>query len=445
MTKEEIMKLVRENDIEFTRFLYVDNDGVIRGYMSHRDCLSGDLVSGHAFAAGMPFFSALDTLVPGTRFGCVGELRAVPDPDTFQVAPYAPKTATVICDFVTPEHKPSGVCGRTALKNVLAGSKYEIKASVENEFYFMLPDGEGRYRPFDRSLCFATTGMQSTAPIILEITESLTAQGMTVEKYYPEYGPGQQEIVCRYDTALRAADNQVRLRETVRAVASKHGVVASFMPKPFQNLAGSGGHIHISVWDKGKNLLYDAGAPQQLSEFGLAFIGGILEHIRALCSFTAATVTSYKRLVPHNWASCYACWGLDNREAAVRLCSSQFGREEETLNLEVKVADSANNPYLAIAAIVAAGLDGVKRGLRAVPPVLSDPSDLSPAERAERNIRRVPQTLFEAAQALRENALYREMLGEVMWDEYVMLKEFNWSEYNRQVSPWEIDKFAAIF
>jgi glutamine synthetase len=445
MTKDEIVKLSREKGIEFVRFLYVDNDGVIRGYMSHVGCLAGDLVSGHALAAAMPFFSALDTLVPDSRFGCVGEVRALPDPDTFRVAPYAPKTATVLCDIMTPELKPSGVCGRTALKNILAGTNYEIKASVENELYFMLPDGDGGYRPFDRSLCFASTGMQSTAPIISDIAGALTEQGLTVEKYYPEYGPGQQEIICRYDKALTAADNQVRLRETVRAVAAKHGVVASFMPKPFQNQAGSGGHLHVSVWDKGKNLFFDPRAPYKLSEFGLAFAGGILEHLRAICAFTAGIVTSYKRIVPHNWASCYSCWGPDNREAAVRVCSSQFGREEETLHFEVKVADAANNPYLAIGAILAAGLDGVKRGLTAGEPVLVDPSNLSPEERAKRNIKRLPQTLLEAAQALRKDTLYRDVLGEVFWDEYIMLKEFNWSEYNRQVSPWEIDKFATIF
>lgn len=445
MTREEILKLVEERGIEFVRFLYVDNDGIIRGYVSHRSCLAGDLVSGHAYSAAMPFFSSLDTLVPNTRFGCVGEYRAVPELDTFRIAPYAPKTATVICDFLTVDHKPTGLCGRMALKDILAKSNYQVKAAFENELYFIRQDDLGNLHPFDDSLCFATTGMNTTAPIILEIAEALTEQGLTVEKYYPEYGPGQQEIICRYDTALKAADNQVRLRETVRAIAAKHGILASFMPKPFQNLAGSGGHIHVSVWDGDKNLFYDANAPYKLSSFALSFIAGILEHIRAVCAFTAGTVTSYKRLVPHNWASCYSCWGPDNREASVRVCSSQYGREQETLNLEIKAADSANNPYLALGAILAAGFDGVRRGLKPGEPALQDPSDFSDEERASRNIRRLPQTLLEAAQALRADELYREALGEVFWDEYIKLKEFNWSEYNRQVTPWEIAKFAKIF
>jgi len=445
MTRAEILETIEERDIDFVRFLYVDNDGVIRGYASHRGSVSGDLESGHAYTVAMPFFSSLDTLVPGSRFGCVGEFRAVPDLDTFRVAPYAPGTATVICDFKTLEHEPCGVCGRSALKDFLRDSGCEVKASFENELYFALEDEQGNLRPYDDSLCFSTSGMNSTVEIVREIADALSAQGVVVEKYYPEYGPGQQEMTCGYAPALRAADNQVIFRETVRAVAARHGIVASFMPKPFQHLAGSGGHIHVSVWDGDRNLMYDADDPYNLSEFGRYFVGGILRHIRSICAFTAATVTSYKRLVPHNWASCFTCWGPDNREAAVRVCSGQHGREQETTNLEVKAADCANNPYLALVAILAAGFDGVRRRIDPGEPALVDPYDMSEEERASRKIERLPQTLLEAAQALRADTLYRDVLGEVFWDEYIKLKEFNWSQYNQQVTPWEIARFAKIF
>jgi len=445
MTVEEVLQIIEKEGIQFVRFLYVDNDGLIRGYVSHKSSVKGELTSGHAYTVAMPFFSSLDVVVPGTRFGCVGEYRAVPDLDTFRVAPYAQKTATVICDFKTLDHRPTGVCARTALKDFLKNTGYEVKASFENEFYFVREDGEGNLFPYDDSLCFTTAGMNSTQNIVLEITDALTAQGITVEKYYPEYGPGQQEIACKYDSALKAADNQVIFRETVRGVAARHGILASFMPKPFQHLAGSGGHIHLSVWDGDVNLLYEKDAPYNLSEFGRHFIGGILKHIRAICAFTAATVTSYKRLIPHSWASCSSCWGPDNREAAVRICSGQFGREHETLNIEIKAADCANNPYLALTAILAAGFDGVKNRIDPGEPALSDPYDMSEEERKARNIHRLPETLLEAAQALRADPLYRETLGEIFWDEYIKMKEYNWSEYNRQVTPWEIKKFAKIF
>jgi len=445
MNKEELLKAIEKEDVSFLRFLYVDNDGLIRGYVSAKNSISGDLDSGHAYTSAMPFFSALDTIVSGSRFGPVGEYRHVPDLTSFRLVPYIPNTASVICDIKTIAHEPSGICGRSALKDFLNSCGYDIKASFENELYFILEDENGYLRPFDNSLCFATSGMNSTSEIIAEIVDALAIQGIEVEKYYPEYGPGQQEIVCKYDTALRASDNQVMFRETVRGIAEKHGVIASFMPKPFQNLAGSGGHIHVSIWKNGTNLFYDQNDPLNLSKLGRNFVGGVLKHLPAICAFTAATVTSYKRLIPNNWASCTNTWGLDNREAAARVCSGQYGRESETLNVEIKAADCANNPYLALLAILSAGVDGIENNLDPGEPVYQDPLTLSAEEQKRQNIIRLPQTLGEAVAALQADTLYKNVLGEVFWEEYIKLKEFNWRQYNAQVTPWEISKFAKIF
>lgn len=444
MTSDDILRAVKENDVLLIRFLYVDCDGVTRGYTCHRDRLEGDMESGHAFAACMPFFSALDTLVPGTRFGCVGEIRAVPDPATFHVLPYARRQAAMICDFVDTAHRPLGVCPRTALKNVLAGIPYEVKASFENEFYLMRRTDQG-YVPFDRSVCFSTTGMKSTEAVVLDMVEALSAVGLTVEKYYPEYGPGQQEVIIRYDRGLKAADNQVIFKETVRGVAANHGLVASFMPKPFPGLAGSGSHLHVSLWQDGRNLFYDGSDPLGISRLARQFIAGVLHHLPALLPFTAACVTSYKRIVPHNWASAYACYGPDNREAAVRVVSAQKGREAETTNLEFKPVDGSANPYLALAAVLAAGMDGVRRGLDPGDPVLEDPHDLPEEERRRRGISRMPRNLGEAAGYLEASGFFREVFGPVLHDEYVMLKRFQWDEYHRQVSEWEVRHFADLF
>jgi glutamine synthetase len=400
--------------------------------------------SGHAFAACMPFFSALDTLAPGTRFGCVGEIRAVPDPATFHILPYARRQAAMICDFVTTDHRPLEVCPRTALKKVLAGIEYEVKASFENEFYLMRRTDQG-YAPFDRSVCFSTAGMKSAEPIFLDMVDALSAVGLVVEKYYPEYGPGQQEVIIRYDTGLKAADNQVVFKEAIRGVAANHGVIASFMPKPFLGLAGSGSHLHISLWKDGRNVFYDGNDPLGISQLARHFIAGVLHHLPALLPFTAACVTSYKRIVPHNWASAYACYGPDNREAAVRIVSAQKGREAETTNLEFKPIDGSANPYLAMAAVVAAGMDGVRRKLDPGDPVFTDPHDLPAEERQRRGIRRLPRNLGEAVDNLEASTFFRDVFGPVMHDEYVMLKRFQWEEYHRQVSEWEVKHFAELF
>lgn len=446
MTKKEVLSIVNTNNIEMIRFVYIDNEGVIRSYISTAEALEGDLDSGHPFAIAMPFFSVLDDLTPETRFGCVGEILGIPDLDSFRILPYVSDSAMMICDFVNKDDRsPSNLCSRTLLKNFLSTLGYEVKTAFENEFYFLKRDESGRLIPFDDSLCFATKGMNEQHDIVLDIIHALRNQGLTVEKYYPEYGRGQVEIVYRYDDALQSADNQVRFRETCRAVALKHGIVASFMPKPFAHLAGSGAHMHFSLWQRGVNLFYDPASEKGLSEFGRHFIGGILSHLKALCAFTAPTVNSYKRLLPHNWASAYTCWGYDNREAALRVITGMKGSEEKSFNIEYKPADAAGNPYLAILAVLAAGMDGVNHRIEPGDAVAGDPHDLPDGEKRQRGIERLPESLGEAAGALAADPFFTELLNNVFIEEYLAMKRFAWTTYIQHVSGWEIEKYAETF
>lgn len=445
-TTKDILNAVKEKNVELIRFIYIDNDGVIRGYNTTAEMLEGDLESGHNFAIAMPFFSVLDDLVPGTRFGCTGEVSGVPDPETFRILPYMPNTAMMLCDFrKKSDHSSCGLCARSLLKEYLTDLEYDVNAAFENEFYLLTSDGNGGYDPFDLSVCFGTSGMNLQHSIALDIIRSLQAQGMTVEKYYPEYGQGQVEIVYSYDNALKTADNQVFFRETVRGVARQHGVIASFMPKPFQHLAGSGAHLHISLFKNGQNLFYDSADQYGLSQTAKYFIGGILKHLKAICAFTASTVNSYKRLVPHHWASAYTCYGLDNREAAIRVVAGTKGREAASFNLELKPVDSACNPYLAILTTLAAGIDGIKHQIDPGQPVFQDPYDLTEQERQERGITRLPTTLSEAVDALAADPFFKDLLGEVFWDEYLMLKRFAWTRYIEHVSDWEIRTYTEAF
>ena len=446
MSREQVIKKVKENAVELVRFVYVDNDGVIRGYNSTPEELEGDLEFGHPFAVAMPFFSVLDDLPPGTRFGCVGEIIGLPDTDTFRLLPYAPHSAILICDFVTKsDHSATGLCARSLLKRFLSSMEFEVKAAFENEFYLLKRDASGCLQPFDQSLCFATSGMNQQHSIVLDIVRALKSQGLRVEKYYPEYGRGQVEIVYRYGDALRTADNQIFFRETCRGVAQQHDLTASFMPKPFQHLAGSGAHLHLSLWKDGRNLLYDGSAEKGLSETCRYFIGGILKHIKALCCFTASTVNSYKRLIPHSWASAYTCWGFDNREAAVRTVTGMKGREENSFNIEFKPVDAACNPYLAILAVLAAGMDGIKNKIEPGDSVNMDPHDLASDEKQACGIERLPETLGQAIEALESDTFFSEVLGPVFFEEYLTLKRFAWTEYIKHVSAWEIENYVEAF
>ena len=445
-TKEDVLALAKSNNLELIRFVYIDNDGVIRAYAADVDELAGDLETGHAFSIAMPFFSVLDDLTPDAAFGCMGELAGLPDPDTFRIIPWVSHTGMMICDFVRKnDHGPSGLCARSRLKEFLAENDVEIKAAFENEFYLLDRDESGMFVPFDDSLCFSTGGMNQQHDIALEIIRNLKAQGMKVEKYYPEYGRGQIEIVYKYDDVLTTADNQVYFRETCRGAAQKYGLTASFMPKPFQHLAGSGSHLHISLWKDGKNLFYDPSGRNGAGDTARYFTGGVLKHLRALCAFTASTVNSYKRLIPHSWASAYVCHGFDNREAAVRLCTGMKGAEEKSFNIELKPVDGACNPHLAILAVLAAGMNGVKNKIDPGEPLESDPYDLGPEERAARGIVRLPETLGEAADALEKDLFFRDLLGDVFFEEYIKIKRFAWTQYIRQVSEWELTNYAEAF
>ena len=264
-----------------------------------------------------------------------------------------------------------------------------LMAAFEPEWSLARKEGD-TFVPVDESLSFSSVGMATTRDVIDDIVAALGAQGMQVELYHPELGHGQQELSIRHVDALRAADNQVRYRDTVRGVAWQHGLYASLAPKPFADQAGNGAHIHFSAWDAAGegNLFYDAADPNGLSELAYKFTAGVLEHLPGLVALTCPSVNSYRRLTPSAWSSAFACFGRDNREAAIRIPSPYWGNEMASVNLELKPSDSSSNPYLALGSLIAAGLDGVERDLRPHEGQMvdSDPTALSAEELEARHI-----------------------------------------------------------
>ncbi len=442
-----ILQQVNENNIDMIRFLYIDADGMIRGYSSTSMSLEEDFMSGHLYAKGMATaFSVLETLAPESNFGPIGEWSGIPDPSTFRILPYVPNTASCIVDFREREsHEDSGLCGRSALKRLLKNMDFEVKACFENEFYLLKRDGNGKLEPFESSKCFSTRGMNSSHEVITEIIKALQQQGIQVEKHYPEYGPSQHEIVMKYVEGIQAADEQILFRETLRGVSQNHDLIASFMPKPSPELPGSGAHIHISLWKNGNNVFYDKDKPDGLSQTALYFMGGILKHLRAICAFTAPIVTSYKRLLPHNWASAFACTGINNREAALRISTGQHSRYEKTTNIEFKPVDGTCNPYLALATILAAGVKGINEKIVPSDTLDCDPGHLTENERKNLGIYRLPKNLGEAIAALKGDEFFAEVLGDILYKEYITLKSFMWDEYNKQITDWEVNNFIDAF
>jgi len=418
---------LRNDEVRYVRFLYCDTSGIIRGKAVHIDKLTQRVRGGIGLTTAMPAMNMLDQLQPVEGTGAVGEIRLVPDIHSYAPLPYAPNSGAMLANMITLAREPWGACPRGFLKRMIARAHdagIRIEAAFEPEWTLAVHRDDGSFAPADSSLCFSTVGWESSSEVIDDITAALEAQGMAVEQFYPELGHGQQELTVRHGAALRAADNQIRYRDTVRAVAREHGFVASFAPKPFADQAGNGCHIHLSLWDvaSGVNLMADPAGPNTVSTVGRHWIGGVLAHLPALVALSAPSVNSYRRLQPHMWSSAFTCWGLDNREASVRIASTLWDESKPSLNMELKPSDNSNNPYLALGGLIAAGLDGIAREVDPGEPVALDPGTLSDTELAQRGIRRLPASLSEALDELNGDALLMDSLGELLARVFLTVK-----------------------
>ena len=430
--------VVREADAEglrLVRFLWCGNDGTVRAKASAARGLEGRLRTGIGLTVGMQAMNALDQLQPIDEMGPVGEVRLVPDLETFRVLPYAPHMGALICDHVQLDGAPASVCQRSFLKRMearLAERGATLEVAFENEFS-LAREVDGGFEPIDSGLCFSTISSTAAQDVVDDLVASLEAQGIGLEQYYAELGHGQHEISTPHAPALRAADEQLFVRETIRGVAARYGLIASLAPKPWPDGAGNGCHIHFSLWDTGAggNRFHDASAPDGLSGEARSFIAGVLEHLPGLCGLTAPSFNSYRRIVPQYWAGAFVCWGHDNREAPVRVPSLFHGFEEESTNVELKAADASSNPYLAVGGLIAAGLEGLERGLEPPEPVEVDPATIDESEREARGIVPLPATQEEALDALAADEVLTAALGSVLAESYVAVRRSEWEAYSQ--------------
>jgi glutamine synthetase len=425
--------------IELIRFLYADHGGVIRGKAASRSRLAERLNTGIGHTVAMMAMNMLDQLQEVEHLGPVGEVRIVPDPSTFVPLPHAPGAAAMLSDLREPDGSPWAACARTFLKDAvgaLADEGYTLLAAFEPEFTLgrRLPDPAGgfdRLVPLDDTLCYAATGFDTAHDYTIKLIRALETQGLHVEHYHPELGPGQQELSVRHAPALRAADNHVLYRETVRGVAMRMSMWASLAPKPLADQAGNGAHLHLSLWNDTQNMFADD------SELRAGFIGGLIAHLPALTALTCGSVNGFRRLAPRTWASAYAVYGPDNREAAIRICSP-LGESGEP-NLELKPSDSSANPYLSLGAVIHAGLDGIRRKL--------DPGeavDVDPDTRPGR-YPRLPASLEEALDALEADEVLMEALGPLRRSAYLAVKRSEAAAFAAKDASYELFHHMRVF
>jgi glutamine synthetase len=439
VTAQDIVKHAEEANLRLVRFLWCGNDGTVRAKSSARHGLEGRLEAGIGLTVAMQAMNNLDQLQPVDSMGPVGEIRLVPDLDTFRVLPYAPRTGAVLTDHVRLDGSPAPVCQRSFLKRMearLAERGLVLRASFENEFS-LATRVDGEYVPIDSALCFATIAATAAQDYVDDLAHDLEAQGIPLEQYYSELGHGQQEISTGHARALQAADEQILVRETIRGIAANHGLHASLAPKPWPENAGNGAHVHFSLWEGHRNRFFDGSRPDGLSAGARSFIAGVLDHLPGLCGLTAPSFNSYHRIVPQYWAGAFVCWGYDNREAPVRVASTFRGAEEASTNAELKACDASANPYLALGGLLAAGLDGLERELEPPEPLQVDPATIADDERARRGIVRLPSTQAEALDALAADEVLGGALGETLKDAYLAVRRSEWTAYSAGDAAFE--------
>jgi len=437
-----ILDLIDKNDVRFLRLITVDLNGRPRAMLIPEYQIESALEEGIGFdGSSIPGFSTLDK----------SDLVARPDPETFVIPPWEhPNTADMFCYVYRPSGVPFEGDTRGLLRSVVdALQEKDLRFNIgpELEFFYVLKESE-MIRPLDEGGYFDMPPLDPTEKVKRETIMNLESVGFKLDKVHHEVAHGQQEINFRFDDALKTADRVILFKLAVKNIAKKHGLIATFMPKPFWGINGSGCHMHQSLMDngKGRNLFFDEGSPTGLSEMALHYIGGLLEHFRGLSLVVAPVVNSYKRLVPHYEAPVYCSWGLGNRSALVRI-PIYYPNKESSVRIEYRHPDPSCNPYLASAVMLKAGLDGVRKKL--------DPGDATSENVYHMKDREalgvLPGSLGEAVDAFLGDPVINEGLGKHISEALVeqKKKEFNdyleiaggWEKTSKSITEWEIKKY----
>ena len=437
-----VQKTVKSRDVHFIRFWFTD----VLGNMKSFAVVPGELDG--AFADGMGFDGSC---IEGFSKRQESDMLAFPDPSTFQVLPWRPDSnavARMFCDIKTPDGKPFEGDPRHVLERAVqkaSDAGYIFNVGPELEFFYF-KDSTGT-EVLDRGSYFDLTSLDSASDLRRDTVLTLEKMGIPVEYSHHEMGPSQHEIDLRYADALSMADAVMTYKLAVKEIALKHGVYASFMPKPLADAPGSGMHVHQSLFDfDGNNAFFDTSDPwgYNLSDLAKHYIAGLLKYAPEFCLVTNQYVNSYKRLTSGTEAPTFLSWARNNRSTLVRVPGYRPNRED-ACRVELRSPDPAANPYLAFAVMLAAGMAGIEEGLELQPPTENqDLFSLSRQELRDRGLRTLPESLGEAVELFAESELMREVLGEHIFDYLVKTKRAEWNEYQGFVTSWELDRCLAV-
>ena len=439
MTKEEILRKADEWGVRFVRLQFSDIMGIIKNVAIPRSQLERALDNQIMFdGSSIQGFTRIEE----------SDMNLRPDPNTFTLFPWREDkpVARLICDVYKIDGKPFEGDPRYVLKRAVAQIEelgYTVNFGPECEFFLFKadPDGAPLLETHDKAGYFDLGPVDRGEDARRDIVLALEAMGFEVEASHHEVAPGQHEIDFKYGDALTQADRVATFKVVTRAIAKRHGLHATFMPKPIFGINGSGMHTHISLFKDGQNAFYDPHGEHQLSDVARYFIGGLLKHAPAITAVANPLVNSYKRLVPGYEAPVYIAWSAHNRSALVRVPASR----QQGPRIELRPPDPSCNPYLAFAAMIAAGVDGIKNKIDPGPSVTFNIYALSPEERAARGIPSLPGSLAEALDALEADEVIKEALGPHVCTHFISGKRIEWDVYRSQVHPWEIEQYLGVY
>lgn len=439
-TKEDIIRMVKEDDVAFISMQFTDIFGQPKNVAITVSQLEKALNNQIAFdGSSIEGFSRIHE----------SDQYLHPDLDSYTVMPWRPqnrKVARLICDVYNPDGTPFMGCPRGALKRVLKRAEdmgYTFNVGPECEFFLFETDENGRptTRTGDGAGYFDLGPVDRGVDTRREICLNLEEMGFEIEASHHECAAGQHEIDFKYAEALKAADNIMTFKLTVKTIAQKNGLHATFMPKPVYGIAGSGMHVNMSLFKDGKNIFFDENGKRGLSEEAYQFIAGLLYHVKGFTAVTNPLINSYKRLVPGYEAPCYLAWSASNRSALVRIPSARG----KSTRMELRSPDPSCNPYLALAVCLAAGLDGIEKKMTPPEEITENIYEMDADSRLSHGIENLPGTLPEALGLLRGDQLMLDTLGEHIAGQYFAGKEEECREYGTRVSSWEIDKYLIAY
>jgi glutamine synthetase len=403
-------------------FSQVDNAGVTRVKTVPVSLLERAVKYGIGMSPVFEVFMVNDSITSSDEVsGPVGDLRLMPDPWALKMLAAQPGWAWAPVDKHTQEGEVYPGCQRSFAKRQAsraADAGIELRMAFELEWFQAGADSEVEH-PIHNGPAYGLPVLATISDYARDLIVALEEEGVGVDQFHPEYAMGQLEISVAPEDPVGAADTTVLVRQTIRALAATHGMRASFSPAVIAGHVGNGGHVHFSLWRDGTNLFAGGDGPHGMTETGEAFVAGVLAELPALVAVGAPSVPSYLRLIPSHWAGAFACWGRENREAAIRFVTGMIGARETAANTEVKCFDQSANPYLVTGALIAAGLAGVERNLRLPEEVTVDPASLSDGELAHGGIQRLPQSIEEAVSHLEKSDVLQDAMGSMLFGPFV--------------------------